>query len=59
MKLRLSLALSVLLALSSCSSVFSPAGWPVNVTPERKAVAHMVEHVKFTGSTKNLSLIHI
>ena len=55
MKLRLFLALSMLLALSSCSSVFSPAGWPVSVTPERKAVAHMVEHVKFTRSTKYLT----
>lgn len=47
--------MAVTLALTACDSVFAPAGWPVTVTSDRKAVSHMVDHVKFTGSTTNLS----
>jgi len=55
MKPRFFLALVMAITLSACSSFFSPAGWPVSVTPDSKAVAHMINHVKFTGSTKNLT----
>lgn len=55
MKSPLLIAVATTLALSSCHSVFAPAGWPVTVTAQRKAVSHMVHHVKFTGSTENLT----
>ncbi|BDS05916.1 hypothetical protein NT6N_09560 [Oceaniferula spumae] len=55
MQSRLVIALLASLILSSCDSVFSPEGWPVTVTEQREAVNHMVEHVKFTGSTADLT----
>lgn len=55
MRSRLFLVLVASLVLSSCDSLFSPAGWPVSVTPERKAVSHMVDHVKFSGSISHLT----
>lgn len=55
MKLRMYFALACTIALTACGSLFSPEGWPVAVTPQPKAVSHMVEHVKFTGSTKSLT----
>ncbi len=49
------LCLSLLcVGLSSCSTFFKPKGWPVSLTPNKKAVAHMVDHVKFTGSESRL-----
>jgi hypothetical protein len=50
MKLPLIAALTLCLAVTSCSSFFKPKGWPVAVTPSDESVSHLVEHVKFTGS---------
>ena len=55
MKSPLSLALISALVLTSCESLFSPKGWPVTVRPHTESVKHMVDHVKFTGSTKTLT----
>ena len=35
---------------SSCSQFFKPKGWPLEVVPRNESVAHLKEHVKFTGS---------
>lgn len=34
----------------SCGHFFKPSGWPVEVAPRSEAVAHLKQHVKFTGS---------
>ncbi len=36
--------------LAACGQFFAPEGWPVEVAPENRAVVHLKEHVKFTGS---------
>ena len=36
--------------LTACSHFFTPEGWPLEIEPQNKAVAHLKEHVKFTGS---------
>jgi hypothetical protein len=36
--------------LTACSHFFKPEGWPLEIEPQNKAVAHLKEHVKFTGS---------
>ena len=45
----------VVLAISSCSSVFKPSGWPVTVAPSQESVDHMKEHVKFVGADVKLT----
>lgn len=55
MKLQMCFALACVVVLTSCGSLFSPEGWPVTVTPQSKAVSHMMEHVKYTGSVKSLT----
>ena len=36
--------------LTACSHFFKPEGWPLEIEPQNQAVAHLKEHVKFTGS---------
>lgn len=55
MKPRFALTLAAALALTSCAPVFSPPGWPVDVTPDRKAVKHMLEHVKSAETQNDLT----
>lgn len=45
----------MMVVVTSCSSVFSPEGWPVAITAQSGAVKHMTGHVKFTGSSKSLT----
>ncbi len=46
----LALACFTILSLVSCSSFLKPKGWPLSVEPRSEAIAHMTNHVKFTGS---------
>ncbi len=56
MKLRIfSTLFTCTLLCVSCGSFLSPSGWPVTVVPKSKAVAHMIEHVKFTESNQRLT----
>lgn len=55
MKLRMFFSLfTCTVMFSSCGSFLSPAGWPVEVEARSKKIEQMVDHVRFTGSTKTL-----
>jgi len=50
------LAVAIACVLStSCGTFFKPSGWPVEVSPDREAVSHLKQHVKFTGSGMRLT----
>lgn len=55
MKVKMCLTLACVVALTSCSSFFSPDGWPLTVSPQSKSVNYMMNHVKLTGSGKSLT----
>ena len=55
MKLCLSAALFSALFFTSCTQFFAPEGWPLEVSPQREAVKHMSDHVKFTGGNTKLT----
>jgi len=38
------------LMFTGCSHFFMPDGWPMEIKSQPSAVAHIKEHVKFTGS---------
>lgn len=50
MRILFVIAATLCLGLASCGSFFEPKGWPIGVSPDKDAVNHLVEHVKFTGS---------
>ncbi|MGB0991731.1 MAG: hypothetical protein ACPG32_04600 [Akkermansiaceae bacterium] len=45
----------IALCAVSCSQLSRPSGWPVAVSPTASAVAHMKEHVKFSGTSESLT----
>jgi hypothetical protein len=45
----------ICLILPSCTSFLKPAGWPVEVVADKAAVGHTIEHVRFVGSTRQLT----
>ena len=55
MNTRLISVLLVAMSLSACTSYFKPAGWPVSVAVDPVAVGHTIDHVKFVGSTRQLT----
>ena len=48
-------ALTLCIGLTSCSSFFKPKGWPLAVVAKTESVNHLVDHVKFTGSSNRLT----